>query len=126
MADRDLFSLSGRVALVTGASSGIGNTIARAFAGAGAAVVLVARRAAALDAARADIESRGGRAAYVVGDLSDRASIAACAKSAAECFGAPNIVVSAAGTNRRKPIFDVTEEDWDYTMRLNLDAPFFL
>src|SRR5690242_14474998 len=111
MADRDLFSLSGRVALVTGASSGIGRTMARAFAGAGAAVVLVARRAAALDAARAEIESGGGRAACVVGDLSDRASIAACATSAAAYFGAPDIVVSAAGTNRRKPIFDVTEED---------------
>ena len=126
MADRDLFSLSGRVALVTGASSGIGRTIARAFASGGAAVVLVARRGGAIDAARAEIESTGGRAACVVCDLSDRAAIATCAKSAGQCFGAPDIVVSAAGTNRRKPIFDVTDEDWDYTMRLNLDAPFFL
>lgn len=122
----DLFSLSGRVAMVTGASSGIGNTIAGAFVGAGAAVVLVARRTAELDAARAALEARGGRAACIPCDLSDRTALADCARAAAQCFGAPDILVNAAGTNRRKPIFDVTEEDWDYTMRLNLDASFFL
>jgi len=122
----DLFDLSNRVALVTGASSGIGNTIARALADQGAAVVLVARRAAELETTRAAIEADGGRAAWVTSDLSHRAALTDCAREATERFGAPDILVCAAGTNSRKPIFDVSDEDWDYTMRLNLDAPFFL
>ena len=123
MSRPSLFDLSGRVAVVTGASSGIGRTIALAFAGAGAAVVLVARRASMLDAVRDEIGNAGGRAASLPCDL---ASLKECAARAGESFGAPDILVSAAGTNRRKSILDVTEDDWDATMRLNLDAPFFL
>ena len=121
-----LFSLQGRVALVTGASSGIGRTIANALADAGAAIVLVARRQDGLDEARAEIVQRGGRAASVACDLGRRANIAECASRAAQCFGPPDIVVHAAGINIRKPMLELTEDDWDATMRLNLEAPFFL
>src|SRR5438046_3567099 len=126
MSRTSLFDLSGRGAVVTGASSGIGRTLALAFAGAGAAVVLVARRASMLDAVRDEIGNAGGRAARLPCDLADRASLKECAARAGESFGAPDILVSAAGTNRRKSMLDVTEDDWDATMRLNLDAPFFL
>jgi NAD(P)-dependent dehydrogenase (short-subunit alcohol dehydrogenase family) len=130
MADRivnaSLFDLSDRVAVVTGASSGIGRTIALAFAQAGCAVVLVARRTHLLDQTRGEIAAKGGRAATLACDLSDRAAVRQCAARAAEFFGPPDILVSAAGINRRKPILEVTEEDWDATLRLNLDAPFFL
>jgi len=122
----NLFDLTGRVAMVTGASSGIGRTIALALADAGAAVVLVARRAARLEAVRDEVAAANGRAAILPSDLSDRGSLKDCAARAAECFGAPDILVCAAGTNRRAPILDVTEQDWDMTMKLNLDAPFFL
>jgi NAD(P)-dependent dehydrogenase (short-subunit alcohol dehydrogenase family) len=121
-----LFDLSDRVAVVTGASSGIGRTIARAFAEAGCAVVLVARREALLAQARDEIAARGGRAASLPLDLSERAAVKECGARSAEFFGPPDILVSAAGINRRKPILEVTEEDWDATLRLNLDAPFFL
>jgi gluconate 5-dehydrogenase len=121
-----LFDLTGRVAVVTGANSGIGRTIAIALARAGAAVVLVARRAPELGAARREIEAAGGRAAIRPCDLTDRAALAACAQDAAQPFGAPDILVSAAGVNIRKPMLEVTEADWDATLRLNLDAPFFL
>jgi gluconate 5-dehydrogenase len=126
VSDTSLFDLSGRVAVVTGASSGIGRTIALAFAAAGAAVVLVARRVSLLDAVRDEIGKGGGRAASMPADLADRAEVKECGARAGECFGAPDILVSAAGTNRRKPILEVTDDDWDQTMRLNLDAPFFL
>lgn len=122
----NLFDLTGRVAVVTGASSGIGRTIALALAEAGAAVVLVARRAPRLDDVREEIASAGGRAAALPADLADRGSLKDCSLRAVEPFGAPDILVSAAGTNRRKPILEVAEDDWDMTMRLNLDAPFFL
>ncbi|HET7136583.1 MAG TPA: SDR family NAD(P)-dependent oxidoreductase, partial [Casimicrobiaceae bacterium] len=121
-----LFSLEGSIALVTGASSGIGRAIANALADAGAAVVLVARRESMLDETRDDIVRRGGRAASVPCDLARRNGIGDCAKRAATFFGPPDIVVNAAGVNIRKPMLDLSEEDWDATLKLNLEAPFFL
>ena len=121
-----LFSLAGRVALVTGASSGIGRSIAQALAGAGANVVLVARNEAHLATARDGIVGQGGRAAVVPCDLADRDALHGCATAAAEPFGSPDIVVNSAGVNVRKPMLELTRDDWDTTMRINLDAPFFL
>jgi gluconate 5-dehydrogenase len=126
MSALSLFSLSGRVALVTGASSGIGRAIAQALADAGARIVLVARRAGELGEAREAIVARGGSAQVLLCDLSDRDAIDACAEAAPRFFGAPDIVVNAAGINVRKPMLELTHDDWDRVLRLNLDAPFFL
>jgi len=121
-----LFDLTGRVALVTGASSGLGRSFAVALASAGAAVVLVARRAAELADVRKEIVAQGGRAESVAANLADRADLRRSAREASRPFGHPDILVSAAGINPRKPILEVSDEDWDATMRINLDAPFFM
>lgn len=124
MADpRDLLDLTGRVACVTGASAGLGQRSAMALAAAGAKVVGVARRAEALDAWAA---ATGSQAAVVAADLSQRDQITEIAKKIAEPFGAPDILVHAAGINTREAADDVTAEGWDVTMNLNLAAPFFL
>ena len=120
------FDLGGLVALVTGASSGIGREIAGALAEAGAAVVLVARRAQQLAAAQREVEAVGGRAATLTADLANGAALLATAERAASFFGAPDIVVNAAGINIRKPMLEVTRADWDAILAINLTAPFFL
>ena len=124
MADpRDLFDLTGRVACVTGASSGLGRRVAEVLAKADAQVVVVARRVEALDSLVRDI---GEGAAAVAADVADRSKVAELAAKIAEPFGPPDIVIHAAGINTRQAADDVTPEGWDQTLALNLSAPFFL
>lgn len=125
MIDR-LFSLEGRVAVVTGASSGLGRAIAGFLVEAGADLVLVARRETELSQAAADIEARGRRAAAVPADLSNLDEIEALAARLAAPFGAPSVLVNAAGVNLREPAEAITRESWSQTLDLNLAAPFFL
>ena len=121
----DLFSLAGRVAVVTGGSSGIGEGMAAALAGAGACVVLVARDAERLEAAVKGLSGSGG-AAWVSADLADRASVQRAADEAAAAFGPPDILVNCAGVNLRPPLGSLSPADWDLTMAVNLTAPFLL
>ena len=122
----ELFSLKGRVALVTGASSGIGRALASTLADAGAAVCLLARRESELEALARDIGARGGRTLAVRCDLRDRAALPGAVARASAGFGPPDILVNAAGVNPRRPIDAVTAQDWDTTLEINLAAPFFL
>jgi len=126
IATGDLFDLRGSVALVTGGSSGLGRRIGLALARAGAAVVLLARRADRLDEARGEIEAVAGKAACVVADIEETGALEGVAATAAEPFGAPDILVNAAGVNLREPAEKVTVASWNRTHSLNLAAPFFL
>jgi NAD(P)-dependent dehydrogenase (short-subunit alcohol dehydrogenase family) len=122
----DLFSLEGQVALVTGASSGLGRRMAEALARAGAHVALVARRRQALDALVSDIKAAGGTAAACAADLAHEDSIEELAAQAARELGAPSILVNAAGINLREPPETISWETWNRTLHLNLSVPFFL
>ncbi|WP_405969437.1 SDR family oxidoreductase [Streptomyces sp. NBC_00988] len=122
----ELFSLDGRVAVVTGGSSGIGRAAAGALARAGAEVVVVARKEQELTATVDELTAEGCRAAWVSGDLGTRDGVRAAAEAAAEVFGEPDILVNSAGINLRPPMGELSEDVWDTTMALNLEAPHLL
>jgi NAD(P)-dependent dehydrogenase (short-subunit alcohol dehydrogenase family) len=117
-----LFDLSGRTALVTGGNSGIGAAMARALGLAGARVILMARRAAELDAAAKSLGNEGIDACHVGCDLSDAAAIA----SVGPALGAVDILVNAAGINLRQPFMEVTADAFDRHLAIHLRAPFLL
>ena len=120
----DLFFLGGKVACVTGASSGLGRRAAVALAEAGAQVVGVARRQDALDGL---VDELGEYvASSVAADVADRDETKNLVAQISKPFGAPDIIVHAAGVNTRQTADDVTPEGWDQTLSLNLSAPFFL
>jgi len=118
-----LFDLTGRVACITGASSGLGRQAAKVLAAAGARVVGVARRA---DVLAGMCDEIGPSAAAVAGDVADRAGIGELVQAVSDKFGAPDILIHAAGVNTRETADDVTGQGWDATLALNLSAPFFL
>ena len=118
--------LAGRVCVVTGASRGIGAAIARRFAAAGAAVGLLARSTADLDALAGDLIAAGGRAAGVWCDVTDVASIAAAAVSLRAALGPTDILVNNAGIVVRKPALEHTDDDWRRTFAVNVDGTFFV
>ncbi|MCD7441549.1 SDR family oxidoreductase [Streptomyces lincolnensis] len=122
----DLFSLDGRVAVVTGGSSGIGRAVAGALARAGASVVVVARREKELTATVEELTAQGCRAAWVSADLGTREGVRTAAEGAVEAFGEPDILVNSAGINLRPPLGELGDDVWDLTMAVNLEAPHLL
>ncbi len=121
----NLFDLSGKVAVVTGGGTGVGNGIAAGLAEAGARVVLAARRQAVVDKAAAEIRAAGGTAEGVAMDVTRFAELPAFFQAVSERCGGLDILVNNAGTNRRNPCLEYTESDWDTVMDLNLKAVFF-
>jgi NAD(P)-dependent dehydrogenase (short-subunit alcohol dehydrogenase family) len=121
-----LFDVSGRVAVVTGGNSGIGKAMAFALGSQGAKLVLMARRTTELDAVCAEFATQGISAQGVAVDLADRAALSLACNQAAEPFGAPDILVNCSGINIRRPFPELTDDDWDATLAINLAAPFFM
>jgi hypothetical protein len=118
--------LSGRVAFVTGASSGLGNRFARVLAEAGAGVVLASRRVERLKQLRAEIEGAGGDAHVVELDVTDRASIAAAVAHAETEMGSIDILVNNSGVSTTQKLSAVTPEDYDYVFDTNTKGAFFV
>lgn len=115
-----LFSLEGKIALVTGASSGFGEHFAQVLADAGAKVILAARRTDKLQAVCEKINRNGGQAAAVTMDVTDSASVANGFDEAEKAFGLPTIIVNNAGITIPKPLLDLTDDDWNNVVDTNL------
>src|SRR5512141_1470045 len=122
----DLFSLQGRVALVTGASSGLGVQFSRALADNGAAVALVARRADRLKKLKDEIDGKGGKAIAIEADVTDRAAMSRAFDAAEKAFGTVTILVNNAGI-AQKPMraVEVPPEEWRKVLSVDLDAVFY-
>lgn len=120
-----LFDLTGRTALVTGASGGLGARFAQTLAAQGAKVALVARRKAELDAEVAAIARSGGEAVAIAADITDRAELADAFDRAEQAFGTVDLLVANAGIAPAAKLIDETEENWHKVMALNLDAVLF-
>jgi len=118
--------LSGRVALVTGASSGLGTQFAKTLAKAGAGVVLAGRRVERLKALRAEIEADGGDAHVVTLDVTDHDSIKAAVAHAETEMGTIDILVNNSGVSTTQKLTDIQPEDYDYIFDTNTKGAFFV
>lgn len=123
---QDRFSLAGRTALITGASSGIGTAIAEVFAEAGADIAGHGRNSARLASLGEKVTSQGRRFAAVTGDLADSTETQSVAAQALEAFGEIDILVNSAGIALTGPTVAFDLADWQRTLAVNLTAPFIL
>ncbi|BBH65913.1 2-deoxy-D-gluconate 3-dehydrogenase [Actinoplanes sp. OR16] len=121
-----IFGLSGRTAVVTGGSSGIGREIALALGRSGARVVIVARREAPMAEVVTELRGHGVEAGAISADLGVREAIKATAIKIIESYGEPDILVNSAAVNLRPPMAELTDDVWDLTLEANLTAPFLL
>jgi NAD(P)-dependent dehydrogenase (short-subunit alcohol dehydrogenase family) len=121
----DPFDLSGKVALVTGASRGLGEGMALALARAGADCVLVSRSVTDLERVAVRVEALGRRALALPADVADVRGVEAMVGRATEALGQVDILVNNAGLTIRKPAADFTETDWDRVLDVNLKGAFF-
>lgn len=121
-----LFDLSGQVALVTGASRGLGQYFGRALAKAGADLIITSRRREDLGEFVGEIETLGRRVVPLELDVRDHASIQKMAEEAQAAVGQIHILVNNAGCNVRKPALDVTWDDWNLVVETNLRGSFFV
>jgi 2-deoxy-D-gluconate 3-dehydrogenase len=122
----DKFKLDGKVALVTGASSGLGQAIAIALAEAGADVACHARSSGKADETRAVIDKLGRRSTTVAGDMADRETPRKIVDATIEHFGRIDILINNAGMIRRSPAVDFSEDDWATVVEVNLSSVFRL
>ncbi|NLC67405.1 MAG: glucose 1-dehydrogenase [Clostridiaceae bacterium] len=123
---KKMFDLTGKVAIITGASRGLGQYFGRALASAGADLVITSRSINSLEKFREEIESMGRKAFPVELDVCDYNSIQQMVEKAYEEYGKIDILVNNAGCNIRKPALDITWDDWNTVLDTNLRGSFFI
>ena len=121
-----MFNLRGRVAVVTGASSGLGKQMSKAFAKQGADLVLLARRIEKLEELKNEIQAMGVRVLPVKCDVTNVEEIAEAARIAEETFGKVDILVNCAGSAKNAGVLDMTDEEWDFTIKTDMDSVFYV
>ena len=121
---QDLFDVSGKIALITGATGGFGKAAARGLAAAGAKVMATARTLSALEMLVKEIHEEGGQAAFSVGDPVNHEDVKRTVKNTVDTFGVIDILVTAAGINKVKPIIEQSVEDWDEIMGVNVKGTY--
>ncbi|MEX2303075.1 MAG: SDR family NAD(P)-dependent oxidoreductase [Bryobacterales bacterium] len=119
-------NLEGRIAVITGASKGLGRQMAESLAAAGAAVALVARSESLLQDVAAGIRNQGGKAEILVADVTDETGVGEVAQHVEEKLGVCDILINNAGINNRKSIEDFTLTEWQEILAVNLTGPFLL
>jgi NAD(P)-dependent dehydrogenase (short-subunit alcohol dehydrogenase family) len=124
--NKNPFDLSGKIAVVTGTSRGLGQSFGRALARAGADLVITSREAASLAPFKAEIEALGRRAFPLALDVRSYDSIQAMTQKAIDYYGKIDVLVNNAGCNVRKPALEVTWEDWNLVLDTNLRGTFFV
>src|ERR1700723_3061129 len=119
----DIFNLTGKVALVTGGSKGLGKSMARGLAQAGADIVISSRNEGELKSALDDIlQGTSRKGCYFVGDVAKRGDVKRLAESALAKMGRVDILVNNAGTNEPQQIDQITDESWDRIVEINLSS----
>ena len=121
-----MFNLKGRVAVITGASSGLGKQMSKAFAGQGANLVLMARRVERLEELRGELEALGVRVLPVKCDVTNVEEIKEAANLAETTFGKVDILVNCAGSAKNAGVLDMTDEEWDFTIKTDMDSVFYV
>jgi gluconate 5-dehydrogenase len=122
----EIFGLGGRTAVVTGGGSGIGRAMAVALGRAGARVLLVGRRPAPLAEVVGTLREFGAVGFAIPADLAERTAVIELVERILTEYGEPDVLVNSAAVNRRPPLAELTEDDWDVTVATNLTAPFLL
>ena len=119
-------ALQGRVAVITGASKGLGKQMAESLAAEGAVVALVARNKELLDGVAAGIGQQGGKAEVIVADVTDESAVSDVARQVSERLGVCDILINNAGINNRKSVDEFTLKEWNEIVAVNLTAPFLM
>ncbi len=121
-----MFNLKGRVAVITGASSGLGKQMAKAFAEQGADVAVLARRVERLEELKNELEAKGVRVLPVKCDVTNTEEVNSAAELVEKEFGKVDILVNCAGSAKNAGVLDMTNEEWDFTISTDMDSVFYV
>lgn len=121
-----MFNYKGRVVVVSGASSGLGKQMSRAFADQGATVVIMARRIEKLEELANELRDKGVDCLPIKCDVTDVESVNSAAKEVEEKYGKVDVLVNCAGSAKNAGVLDMTDEEWNFTIKTDMDSVFYV